>query len=320
MTARSCRRPSSPAAAFTLVELLITVSIVAIMATMMLFALNSAQETAKTVKTKALIAKIDAIIRDKWEAYRTRRVPIAIPSGTPVKLATQMRLDGLRELMRLELPDCWTDVTDAPITLANPPSAGTIARPSVSVRYLANYMARLPSAEYQGAECLYMIVMNSPSDDDVRETFHASDFGDIDNDGFPEFVDAWNHPLRFIRWPVGFVSNFQPLDANGNRNPVDNHDPFDSSSVYTNAYATYPLIYSAGPNGVFGIQSSPTVDSSGNTIYPSRNGNNNDPFAPYAPNPTANPPVGTTKDFPMEPNFVTSGWLDNIHNHMNLTR
>src|SRR5258708_4827455 len=127
---RVVRTPSG----FTLVELLITVSIIAIMASMMLFALYGAQETAKAQKTKALIAKIDEIIKAKYEAFAVRRVPVNLNSEsyldvnmngvfdpgtdplydlngngtldiyTPQK-RNQMRLDCLRDLMRMELPD-----------------------------------------------------------------------------------------------------------------------------------------------------------------------------------------------------------------------
>ena len=56
--------------------------IIAILASIILFALFRAQETAKEQKTRALIAKLDAIIKSKWESYKTRRVPITIPVGT----------------------------------------------------------------------------------------------------------------------------------------------------------------------------------------------------------------------------------------------
>jgi prepilin-type N-terminal cleavage/methylation domain-containing protein len=76
--------------AFTLVELLITVSIIAIMASMVLFAVYSAQEMAKTQKTKALIAKLDAIIKAKYETYKTARV-----QGVPLDEFIDRNGDGI---------------------------------------------------------------------------------------------------------------------------------------------------------------------------------------------------------------------------------
>ena len=76
ITSRYRKRVRRGRAAFTLIELLISISIIAIMASMMLFALYSAQESAKADKTKALIAKLDSIIKSRWDSYRTRRVPV----------------------------------------------------------------------------------------------------------------------------------------------------------------------------------------------------------------------------------------------------
>src|SRR5262245_384343 len=73
-------RETHPAAglrsAFTLVELLITVAIIAIMASTLLFALVRAGEAAKAQKTRSLIAKLNNIIMAKYESYKTRRVPL----------------------------------------------------------------------------------------------------------------------------------------------------------------------------------------------------------------------------------------------------
>ena len=52
------------------------------------------------------------------------------------------------------------------------------------------------------AECLYMIVMGIP---EAAEQFQNTEIGDVDGDGLKEFIDGWGHPIRFIRWPVGFV-------------------------------------------------------------------------------------------------------------------
>ncbi len=75
----SCRtqRP-----AFTLVELLIAVSVIALIATMVLFAHYTAQEMARAQKTKSLIGRLDSMIKARFEAYKTRRVPISLGPDT----------------------------------------------------------------------------------------------------------------------------------------------------------------------------------------------------------------------------------------------
>ena len=117
-------------------------------------------------------------------------------------------------------------------------------------------------AENAAAECLYMIVMSIPN---AAEQFHASDIGDVDNDGLPEFVDAWGRPIRFLRWPAGFYmdpdnnyngdSNLQfgpKILSGGATNPKYQPDPFDPRNILQEC-AVYPLIYSAGPDGIYDI-------------------------------------------------------------------
>jgi len=42
-----------------------------------------------------------------------------------------------------------------------------------------------------------------------RDDFKASEIGDTDSDGLPEFIDAWGHPLQFFRWPIMYRSDSQ---------------------------------------------------------------------------------------------------------------
>lgn len=227
---------------FTLIELLITMMIIAMMASLVLFALYRAQETAKEQKTRSLIAKLDAIVKARWESYKTRRVPIVIPPGkTPIE-AARMRLDGLRDLMRMELPDRYTDIVDVTydsaaktydVTTSPAPLYAVPAPPAVFNTYLRRIVAAktgpaYPSPEYQGAEMLYLIVMTALAEDgDAREVFKADNIGDFDSDGMPEFLDGWRRPIEFLRWAPGFVSDLtimgyggQPMSHTPPTNPL----------------------------------------------------------------------------------------------------
>ena len=42
-----------------------------------------------------------------------------------------------------------------------------------------------------------------------RDDFTDKEVQDTDNDGLPEFVDAWGQPLQFYRWPVLYHSDLQ---------------------------------------------------------------------------------------------------------------
>lgn len=236
------RRPG-----FTLIELLITISIVGIMAGMVLFVSYSAMEEAKAQKTRALVVKLDAIVKARWEAFKTRRVPIQMEerwnddndNGTvdptdgngvvdpgefldingnnvrdvfSIQQKAKLRLDALHDLMRMELPERWSDVADNPVAPFEYVTAFKLQRTAASQGYLQKYLVRRPSAEHQGAECLYMIVnANLPEEGDSREVFRASDIGDTDQDGFPEFLDGWGRPIYFLRWAPGFTSELQTV-------------------------------------------------------------------------------------------------------------
>lgn len=258
---------------YTLIELLITVSIIAIMASMVLFAMYAAQEQARVQKTRALIGRLNNIIRDRYESYRTRRLPMpelvdeTFVDGNQngvcdtselsslrdtngngiwdysVTTRSKLRLDMLRDMMRMEMPDRWSDVVDQPPPLvqmlvqATPPIP-PIDPPAMSLAYKARYNQiaepytdqdgdgaydqgepytdtngngqRDPTYEYENAECLYMIVMEVVSQQgDARDVFKPDDVADTDGDGFPEFVDAWGTPIRFLRWAPGFISEIQ---------------------------------------------------------------------------------------------------------------
>src|SRR5688572_16200074 len=79
--------------AFTLMELLMVLLIITILAGMALAALAGATEMAKEQRTRSIISKLDQLIMEKYEDYRTRPVPIKIPPtlGPPLGEPTKLR-------------------------------------------------------------------------------------------------------------------------------------------------------------------------------------------------------------------------------------
>lgn len=289
--------------AFTLVELLVVVLIVMILATIVLSAMFHATEAGKAARTRAQISKLNSLIGPMWESYRTRRVDVAIPANTGAAAAAALRLDVLRELMRMELPDRKTDVVDGP--------GGSRARPALSAAYLRRAVGGWTEAN-QGAECLYMIVSRiQDGDTNGLEFFRETEIGDTDNDGMPEILDGWGKPIAFLRWAPGFVDG-RPTTADApkitsayqNGTDPDAFDPYGvrgtPGGTPSTSYYLFPLIFSAGPDGVYGIAAKPM---SGNYQYSAENNN------PYTTTPS--PPFGTPDE--------TSGnyeYNDNIHNHL----
>ena len=181
--------------AVTLIELLFVMMILAILVAVSLGALAGATVQARIERTRAVITRLDQLITDKYESYKTRAVPIRVPPGTrPIGEpyqdtaqddddtngmfdagetytdqngnnqydmgAAEFRLLALRELMRMEMPNLKADVVVDPLTIGGFP---IIARPALS----RNYYRRANSIpggiatwteQYEGAECLYLII------------------------------------------------------------------------------------------------------------------------------------------------------------------
>jgi prepilin-type N-terminal cleavage/methylation domain-containing protein len=223
---------------FTLTELLVTVTIVAILAALTLSGLSAAGRSQKREATKFTIRKLSDAIIDAYEDAEDA--------------ATQFpTLLAVRQHLRSTFPDSWDEVAPSAIL----PNATTPLE-----RAYARYKASggPPSNEYQGAECLYMIITQSGKFPDFVASIRPDQIGDVDGDGKKEFLDAWGNPIAFMRWPPGFVPPMIGTASILIADPVLRHDPFDRWYVPPpasppigsdpTAYALFPLIYSAGPD------------------------------------------------------------------------
>lgn len=262
-----------PRDAFTLVEILVTMMILSILASMILYVTTGALEMAKEQQTKSRIVRLDREITRLWNGYLNRRVPIRFPIQNPdpdnitptkwYRARKQARLVALRDLIRLEMPDRIKDVTDPPAVDFNGDGYIDDAdRPAASKAYFAmtqrlGWDGHDPlEMSNQGAECLYMIIQYHVGNESRGSSYFSNEMvADVDGDGMPEFIDAWGQPIHFSRWAPGFIS---PLHrAPNGPNDLSSQDPFDPHRVddmwstetsSDQRFPLHPLIISAGPN------------------------------------------------------------------------
>lgn len=327
---------------FTLIELLITIVVIGILSGIVYGALQRAMAVSRVVHTKSTIAKLNASLMDRWDSYRTRRLPVdpliilanikanggstyqklqarisamstrriaasggslntyptqpfdplSVPYSAPVgiypnaQLAAAVRVWGMRELIRYEMPQHFEDFIDFSTSgpwglrqtevLPVPPPIATTYLAQVNAAFQAG-ATKAQILSNDSAECLYMILTIGSTDSGMfGEQTPNQDVGDVDGDGLPEFQDAWpvmlnsftpigqaNSPINFLRWAPGFVSDLQPdprfpdmIEFSASHHdffdPLKLDVPKDNNSP-PRGFQLTPLIYSAGPDGNWDI-------------------------------------------------------------------
>ena len=316
-TASCLQHHASHRSGLTLVELLVSITIIAILSALLLGVAGRAGETARQARTKQLVTRLHTLITERYESYRSRRVELrddfavnltlpnagySYASGSS-QARVAGRLAGQRELMKLEMPDRWSDVLLEEVQ--NPPIPVTAnelsqtayrtlfvrERPSLNALYLrqyntlqANGVSKDDLETNQGAELLYLTVMNATADGEARSLFNQQDVGDTDEDGALEFLDGWGQPIGWLRWAPGYESDLQisfialqkihdrsrvPNGIDGVQTTLDeDHDPLDvfvldatdrtalntSDMSGARGWRLVPLIYSGGGDEELGLE------------------------------------------------------------------
>ena len=204
-------------------------------------------------------------------------------------------------------------------------------------RNYAGYPANVdPVKAHEGpgrAALLFLIIQNL--NPEALEAFHGSEVADTDGDGLLEFVDAWGNPIQFLRWAPAFSGSDLQQDVvkmaggvpnatqsvreqwwrnremqlpNAMKDASMNHpDPMDErADVEVIGWFLYPLIYSAGPDGKYGIYPAIPNGEDENVVLESPQVNNN----------SLDPNNGILDPFifPFGMPYGTEHF-DNIHNH-----
>lgn len=263
---------------FTLVELMIVIGIIALMIALAAVAVTGYLATAKEKATASTIAKIAGLLEDRMQAFnrldlRKERIAYMPAAGNNPTLAEVL---ARKNRFEQEFPQTFAEATLALQRAGRtPPNPQSIDR-------------RLESAQV-----LYFILTQSSVigySPETTDGFAASQIRTPENPAladWPYFVDAWDQPIRFYRWPTRLVRPQGLVDNGGNVLPVQrtyaeilntnippsnqdlNRDPDDPTGLTEYLYGgdpvefernyhtrdTYhtPLVVSAGPDQVLGL-------------------------------------------------------------------
>ncbi len=226
------------------------------------------------------------------------------------RIQAHARLMAIRDTMRMEMPDRVSDIKRVDADENEIPVSIILdTQPAISKRYRRLYDQATKLGEHPSAEFLYMIVMSIP---EAAEQFRNVEIADTDGNGLNEFIDGWQHPIRFLRWPAGFLPDntttaYNTIEHGAVTDLQDGETP-DPFNALNNAgdYAMYPLIYSAGPDGLYDINTGWNYD------YSVMN-----PYIVDVDGYQVGQPLHRADDGVSEtPNPSNLHHYDNIHNHM----
>lgn len=197
MLKRTQTRRGSRAGGFTLVELLVVMTIIIFLMTILIITVGNVFETAKIAGTQATINKTKALLNDRMEslnmAFDSNRF-----SGE-IKLREQQLINqGVTPGIAAALAPMF--IRKEKEALFFPQSfAETKGRLSAG----STHLSATESSEVLYWMLTQMEVLGSLPTGEAD--FTDSELADTDGDGLKEIVDAWGQPVRFYRWPTRLI-------------------------------------------------------------------------------------------------------------------
>jgi prepilin-type N-terminal cleavage/methylation domain-containing protein len=229
---------------FTLIEILIVLTIVSIMAAALGATITNMLTSAREAQTTATLRKIDGLLNERLQGLQrafegrdfrryVKTFHEKLIKGDPARGIPQLyglspkavEAAARKDFTRLFFPQRFIEMVD----VRKSTGLGADRIPD-RIQFDAVYG---PSIAWTGAlfqtpvnhdpitessELLYfaltrMEVFGTPliSVDD----FSTREVADTDKDGLPEFIDGWGNPLRFYRWPTRLFKPYGLLGADG---------------------------------------------------------------------------------------------------------
>jgi prepilin-type N-terminal cleavage/methylation domain-containing protein len=206
------------AAGFTLLELLIVMSIIALLAALVAGATVLYIGQQRESNTKTTIAKVYRELRSQWDQVISdakadilaSKVPadvvsLAGPASDGGARAERANVIYIKLKLRQQFPMNYTEIMNP--TFAGISSA-EFAPPQEYQDALKKYPAvRLssPPTPAESGACLLIALTTKARGGKLlpADTFFSSqEIADTNGDGAPELIDGWGNPLVFYRWPT----------------------------------------------------------------------------------------------------------------------
>jgi len=237
----SSNRNGSRRAAFTIIELLVVITIIGILMTLVIQVVGAFLTQARDSATKATINKNQGLINSRAQALnrllmRNRNnfvtgqnefllLSQVVPGANSMPVATQKTLATKLIEMKYfpqNIPDISQGIFANKANAAGGTPTGPFAvlyntylqifnqanPPGQNISDLANYNPTLDANHaLRNSEILYHFLTQSNvlgGPPVGLDAFSAAEVKDTDGNGLPELIDAWGNPLRFYRWPTRF--------------------------------------------------------------------------------------------------------------------
>jgi prepilin-type N-terminal cleavage/methylation domain-containing protein len=203
--------------AFTLIELLMVISIIAVLSSLAVGLLLSARDDASAARTRSIIARCQAVLNARLENYEARNMPFRYEDVLPSTTTAEKKRcydNTIIEWLLVEMPSVVSDFDGSNTFPRKPPYNGypeyvnalnnrLTSMHQANRDYLTRYGGSANFASFAQAKLLYMVLYNSWDADNRGTHFLQPSEIKIDN-GIPYVVDAFGDELSF---QIGYRPN-----------------------------------------------------------------------------------------------------------------
>ena len=221
---------------FTIIELLVVIVIIGILAALTMQVVGGMMANANKAATSTTLNKAQGRIRSRiqsfdavdMEQYKLKAKNLgATTEAEQTAMAKKLLFKEAFPQNWVEFQQQWPELYTELYIEAQSKLGNTVTTAPIPAGPLT--LTPLQAAAESG-EVLYATLTRGPIPGEGKrkvisgaetveaDEFNSQDLGDTDEDGFTEFIDAWEQPLRFYRWPTRLVRD--GLDSNNLLLPI----------------------------------------------------------------------------------------------------